>query len=124
METDGVEGNESGMENSRHNGLKDVGDEHDSFDQEEKDGEHGDDNIVVRDTVQSSLHQTSGREIGEERKRTIGSMVEDSGRACSWHMRRGFDWDCCSIHDPTLPARVWCDTDQARQCHTVPEQQW
>lgn len=61
METDCVEGNENGMNNSRHNRIKDVGDEHDSFGQEEKDGEHGDDDIVVCNTAIESHQSCAGR---------------------------------------------------------------
>lgn len=67
METDGVESNENSMENSRQNGIKDVGNEHDSFHQEEKEGEHGDDDVEVCDAVQSSLNQSyAGRWVEED----------------------------------------------------------
>ena len=61
VETDGVEGNENGMEDSRHNRIKDVGDEHDSFGQKEKDGEHGDDDIVVSNTAMEFYQSCTGR---------------------------------------------------------------
>lgn len=66
MKTDGVDGDESCMENSRHNRVKNMGDEHDAFDQEEKDGEHGDDDIVVCDTVQPSFNQSYPERQAEE----------------------------------------------------------
>lgn len=61
METDGVEDNENGMENSRQNRIKDVGDEHDSFCQKEKDGEHDDDDIVVSNTATEPYQSCAGR---------------------------------------------------------------
>lgn len=66
METDGVESNENSMEKSRQNRIKDVGNEHDSFNQEEKEGEHGDDDVEVCDTVQSSLNQSYAGRWAEE----------------------------------------------------------
>lgn len=67
METDGVEGDENSMEKSRHNRIKDVGDEHDPFHQQEKDGEHGDDDVVVCHTVRLSLNQSyTGRQVEGE----------------------------------------------------------
>lgn len=52
VEADGEDSDEGGMNDCRHDWIKDVGDEHDSFGQEEEDGEHGNNDIVVRDAVQ------------------------------------------------------------------------
>ena len=61
VETDGIEGNENGMENSRQNRIKDVGDEHDSFGQKEKHREHDDDDIVVGNTATKTYQSCAGR---------------------------------------------------------------
>lgn len=67
VETDGIESDQNGMQNSRHNRIKDVGDEHDSFDQKKEDGQHGNDDVEVGDTVQPSLNQScAGRPVREE----------------------------------------------------------
>lgn len=66
VETDGVEGDENSMEKGRHNWIKDVGDEHDPFDEEEKDGEHGDDDVVVCHAVRLSLNQSYTERLVEE----------------------------------------------------------
>lgn len=60
MDTDGVYGNESGVEKGRHDGIKDVGNEHNPLGQEEEHREDGNDNIVVCDAdhlFRQSRHQ-------------------------------------------------------------------
>ena len=57
MDADGVKGDQSAMDHNGYNWIKDVGNVHDSFDQEKEYGQNGDDDVELGGAVPAkSVH--------------------------------------------------------------------
>ncbi len=101
-----------------------MGDEHNSLDQKEEDGEDSDDDVERGYTIQIQSQSAMHSEITRQIQRTFYSMAEDSVWVCSLHMHIGSHLGYCSNRDPNPPARAWCDIGLAMQCHRAQELQW